>query len=143
MPTKPRKRKQPDRPPLYDPTVHTDPELVVFTELYCQCGALWRQRDPASHVAPRVAEFVALHTGRGHGPASKAQTMHAREARREAKYVARGRAADFRARTYSNVDTTDTEVRPWPRFHVRAPMQPSAARSVPAVPRRLTEGELT
>jgi hypothetical protein len=134
MPTKQRKTKQPDRPPLYDPAVHTDPDVEVFVELYCVCGALWRQRDPVSYVEPRVREFLAAHTGRMHGPASKATCIDAREARREAGFKALGRA-DYRRRDYPNLDTTDATVREWPAFPV-----PVVHVAAPAVPRRDLEG---
>lgn len=134
MPTKPRKQKQPDLPPLYDPAVHTDPDLAVFVELYCACGALWRQRDPVSYVEPRVVEFLAAHTGRMHGPASKAACIDAREARREAAFKARGNSG-YRRRDYPNLDTADTTARPWPAFPVPLPAVVALT-----VPRRDMEG---
>jgi hypothetical protein len=103
-------------PPLYDPAVHTDPSQVVFTELYCACGGLWRQRDPVEFVAPMVAAFIAQHTGDGHVPVSKADCIGEREARREAAYRAAGRAGEYQPREHPNLDTTCTQPRPWPQL---------------------------
>jgi hypothetical protein len=142
VPPKPRrKQQQPDRPPLYDPAAHTDPQQLVFTELYCLCGSLWRQRDPVAYVAPRVAEFIERHTGRSHGPASKADCIRAREARREALCMAAGKPEQFRAKTYEHIDTNDVEVWPWPRFPPPEPPAGHAGRIAPAKPRRLTAGQ--
>jgi hypothetical protein len=105
-----------ERPPLYDPAVHTDPAQPVFTELYCACGGLWRQRDPVAVVAPMVAWFTAKHTGDGHGPASKADCIAERETRREAAFRAAGKAGEYRPREHPHIDITSSELRSWPQL---------------------------
>jgi hypothetical protein len=102
-----------DRPPIYDPAVHTDPAQEVFIELYCECGGILRQRDPVSYVkrGPLPA-FLGRHIGAGHGPASKSDAVAAREKRREAAHVLAGE--EYSPREYPNLDTTDTTVIPWP-----------------------------
>lgn len=105
-----------ERPPLYDPAVHTDPAQLVFTELFCLCGGIWRQRDPVEVVEPFVRSWLAQHVGEGHGPASKKQAVDEREARKEAALRAVGRGAEYRRKTYERLDDTDTTVLPWPTF---------------------------
>lgn len=105
-----------DRPPLYDPAVHTDPKQVVFAELYCLCGGIWRQRDDVATLREWVANWIGRHTGDGHGAASKAAAVDERESRKEAAMRARGRGDQYRRKDYLNLDTTDTTVRPWPAF---------------------------
>lgn len=104
-----------DHAPLYDPAAHTvdggDP--VVFVELYCRCGALHRQRDPVSYVAPFVARWRERHTGTGHGEATKAQCVAERERRREAAHVVAGKAHEYAPKAHANL-TVDDEPRPWP-----------------------------
>lgn len=105
-----------DRPPLYDPAVHVDPNQWVFVELYCACGAIWRQRDPVSFVEPQVRDFLARHAGDGHGPACKADAVAARERVREAAFLVAGRSGEYQPKTYTNIDTACTRERPWPVF---------------------------
>jgi hypothetical protein len=103
-------------PPLYDPRIHTDPDQWVFTELYCTCGALWRQRDPVSYVEPQVRDFLARHAGEGHGPATKKACVAAREAKRKAAFVLRDQAHRYQPKPYPNLDAGCTKKRPWPVF---------------------------
>jgi hypothetical protein len=103
-------------PPLYDPRVHSDPDLWVFTELYCKCGALWRQRDPVSWVEPQVRDFLARHTGEGHGPATKKACVAAREEKRKAAFVLRDQAQRYEPKAYPNLDSGCVKKRAWPTF---------------------------
>ncbi len=103
-----------ERPPLYDPAVHTDPLQVVFVELYCLCGALWRQRDPVSWVEPQVRDFLTRHGGNGHGPASKKDCIDQREVVREAALVAQRRGVEYERKIYPNIDDQCTAERAWP-----------------------------
>lgn len=105
-----------ERPPLYDPARHVDPKQWVFVELYCLCGAVWRQRDPVAFVEPQVRDFLARHAGEGHGPASKKACIAAREERRRAVFVVRGEVARYQQKQYSNIDASCTRKRPWPVF---------------------------
>jgi hypothetical protein len=104
------------QPPLYDPQSHLDPQQVVFVELYCMCGAIWRQRDPVEVVEPFVRGWLAKHQGAGHGPASKNAAVEERERRKEAVLTAAGRAGDYERKTYDHLDDTCTRPRPWPVF---------------------------
>jgi len=106
--------------PLFDPSVHTDPHEPVFMELYCQCGALLRQRDPAWAVEYMARDFIAKHSGDGHGPASKAVCMKEREAQREAAFRMLGRAAEYRPKNHPNLDVKCRKARPWPVFPEKA-----------------------
>ena len=101
-------------PPLYDPAVHTDPGQVVYAELYCRCGSLWRQRDPVWAVRPMVADWIGRHRGPGCGEASKADCVAERESRREAAFRAQGRGDEYAPRDHPNLDVTCTQPRPWP-----------------------------
>lgn len=105
-----------DPPPAYDPAVHADPDQWVFVELYCACGALWRQRDPVSYVEPQVRDFLARHTGEGHGPATKKACVAAREAKRKAAFLLADQAARYQPKPYPNLDTSCTKKRAWPVF---------------------------
>ncbi|SHL53226.1 hypothetical protein SAMN05443637_13522 [Pseudonocardia thermophila] len=105
-----------ERPPLYDPAVHTDPEQWVFTELYCECGGLWRQRDPVAYVEPQVRAFLARHSGEGHGPATKKACITAREQRRKAAYAVAGQVGRYQPKQYPHIDSACTKRRPWPVF---------------------------
>lgn len=105
-----------DRPPPYDPAVHTDPEQMVFVELYCQCGALWRQRDPVSYVEPQVRDWLTRHAGEGHGPTSKKACIDQREVVREAALVGQRRGHEYMRKTYANLDDQCTAQRAWPVF---------------------------
>ncbi len=111
-----RKTPDPGLPPLYDPAAHTDPDQMVFVELYCLCGAIWRQRDPVSHVEPFVRAWLGMHTGDGHGPASKRAAVAEREARREATFRAQGRADQYTPKEHPNLDVECGRDRPWPAF---------------------------
>lgn len=105
-----------ERAPLYDPAVHTRPDTWVFTELYCLCGALWRQRDPVAWVEPQVRDFLARHAGAGHGPASKAACVTEREAKREAAFRLAGEHDRYQPKPYPHLDTACAKPRPWPAF---------------------------
>jgi hypothetical protein len=105
-----------DRPPTYDPAVHLDPEQTVFVELYCACGALWRQRDPVAYVEPQVRDFLTRHAGDGHGPVSKKACIDARERVREAVLVGQRRGHEYTRKTYANIDDQCTADRAWPVF---------------------------
>jgi hypothetical protein len=109
-------KKQPaeERPPFYDPAVHTDPNQWVSVELVCSCGRIWRQHDPVSLVEPQVRDWLACHTGEGHAPASIADAVAEQERRRRAAFVVVGREQDYQPRERPYLDTTDTTVRPWP-----------------------------
>lgn len=117
-------RRKPDAPaplpeghvPLFDPAVHTQPTQVVFAELYCACGSLWRQRDPVAYLAPMVADWIRQHAGDGHGPVSKAECVTEREARREAAFRVAGQHEQYAPKEHPHLDTTCTKDRPWPVF---------------------------
>lgn len=100
--------------PLFDPAVHTDPNQLVYLELYCLCGSLLRQRDPVWAVEYMAGDFIGKHTGDGHGPASKAACIKEREAVREAAFRMAGRAAEYRPKPHPNLDVKCRKARPWP-----------------------------
>jgi len=54
--------------PIYDPTVHTDPDLMVLGRAGCSCGRRRSQYDPVHIVAEALGEWQARHTGEGHSP---------------------------------------------------------------------------
>ncbi len=94
-------------PPLFDPDVHTDPDVVVRLELACACGTVHQQVDPVHHCLPIVASFQAKHTGPGHGPVSAADALAEREARREAAMRSAGRQDEYKPRKRKNPPTGD------------------------------------
>jgi hypothetical protein len=106
--------KPDDAPPTYDPAVHTDPDEWVYVQLFCLCGSIWRQRDPVHTVEPFVRQWIAAHTGDGHGEASKADAIAEREARREAAFRVQGIAHEYEPKEHPNLDVTCTKPRPWP-----------------------------
>ncbi len=116
-------RVAPDAPPVYDPTAHTDPNLVVRMEVWCRCGAARRFQDPVSWIEPQARDWVARHpvTGpdgepTGHGPATIAEAVAEQEARREAAFRVVGEQASYVPRDHGDLDTTCTADRPWPAF---------------------------
>jgi hypothetical protein len=111
-------KKQPaeERPPFYDPAVHTAPDQLVYVELVCSCGRIWRQRDPVRFVQPQVRSWLARHVGDGHGPATKADAVAERERRRQAAFIAAGRERDYRPSEGLHLDLDDPTVRSWPVF---------------------------
>ena len=50
----------------------------VKTQRYCQCGAALDARSSASAVAFVVEQFDRVHSGDGHGPATREQAATAR-----------------------------------------------------------------
>lgn len=82
--------------PLYDPATHVDDDEVVRVELWCKCTAAFRQVDPVKYVRPQVEDFLARHSGDGHGSVSAAVALKEREARREGALRAIGRQDEFK-----------------------------------------------
>ncbi|GAA0897695.1 hypothetical protein [Pseudonocardia zijingensis] len=105
-----------ERPPFYDPAVHTDLDQWVYVELVCSCGRIWRQKDPVQLVEPQVRDWLARHAGEGHAPASIAAAVAEQERRRHAAFVVVGREQDYQPRERAYLDTSDTTARPWPAF---------------------------
>ncbi|HEY8588479.1 MAG TPA: hypothetical protein VIL55_02890 [Naasia sp.] len=108
--------KPEDPAPYYDPAVHTDPEQVVYVQLFSTSGAVWRQRDPVHLVEPYVRAFIARETAAGHGPASKADCIAERERRRYAAFVMQGIGDQYAPKEHPNLNTECTKPRPWPAF---------------------------
>lgn len=113
------------RPPLYDPAVHTDPHEVVFVELYCQCGSVRKFQDPVAWIDSQVRGWLDDHPIRtidggmtGHGPVSIAECVAEQEARREAAFRAVGDQPSYTPREHPDMDTTCTRPRPWPTYPV-------------------------
>lgn len=109
--------------PLFDPAVHLtadgtpiEGDPTVFTELYCRCGGMHRQRDPVSLVMLMLSTFLTRHPwGDGtHGEVSKAQCVAARELARLDAFKAQDKADEYSPREYTNLDHTDDSPRPWP-----------------------------
>lgn len=118
--------------PVFDPATHLDaqggprPVVVdgvtdhrgafVFSEQYCTCGGMLRQRDPAGIVAPRVAAFLARHVTPACQPASKAVCVEAREAARRDFVNANPQYGPYSPKTYDRLDVSDPRVIPWPEM---------------------------
>lgn len=124
--------KPDDAPPTYDPAVHVDPDEWVYVQMFCLCGSVHRQRDPLRDVLPYVAAFLARHDGAGHGPASKADCIAEREARREAAFRVQGRTDEYAPKEHPSLNTECTKPRPWPQVpaEVLALYAPAPARSL-------------
>lgn len=86
--------------PAYDPKTHTveDENPTVRVDLWCECGGLWSQIDPVSHVLPQIKDFAEKHSGEGHGPTTAKKSLAEREARREASFRAAGRQSEYKAK---------------------------------------------
>lgn len=112
--------KPEDAPPYYDPAVHTDPEQLVYVQVFCTCGDLLRQRDPVWAVLRLLPTWLSRHQGEDHGPASKADCVAERERRREAAHVVSGLAHEYAPREHPNLNTECTKDRPWPGYELVA-----------------------
>ena len=100
-----------DQPPLYDPSIHTDPDQMVYVELYSTSGAIWRQRDPVSLVEPFVRDWIARQQAAGFEATSKAGAVAVREGLRKLQM-----GAAYEPRDYPNLDAACKKPRPWPVF---------------------------
>jgi hypothetical protein len=104
-----------DPAPLYDPAVHTveDGDPKVYVELFCLCGGIFRQRDPVSYVKDRAARFIARHSGKGHGEATKAACVESIERIRHAAHVMHSIEDEYAPKDRPNLHIDD-QPRPWP-----------------------------
>src|SRR5687768_4336741 len=104
--------------PMFDPGQHltaqgapAGDDPMVRVELCCSCGGVRRQVDPVSYILRTVTDWRARHAGDGHEPASLADAIAEREARRESAHRAAGRPGDYEPSDYSDAST---EVIAWP-----------------------------